>query len=235
MQTGQLQPAFVLHRSRYRDTSLLVELLTRDNGRLAAVARGAMGKRSDRSGLLQSFRPLLIDYRGKGEVGSLGKIEAANKGFLLTGKNLYCGLYLNELILRLTRRNDSHPAVFAAYTTTLAELSIASRPDRPLRFFEVQLLKSLGYALQLCTEAGGERPVEKLSRYTYRIGKGPVLSERAENTISGETLLRLAHNEELDENCRNEARYLMRLVLNYYLDGRPLRSRELFQLNPNSK
>ena len=229
MAEGCLQPAYVLHRSRYRDTSLLIELLTRDSGRLAAVARGAMGKRSERAGLLQAFRPLLIDYRGKGEVGSLGKIEAANQGFSLSGSRLYCGLYLNELILRLTRRNDAHPAMFAAYTTTLAELCEEVEPDRPLRFFETQLLKSLGYALQLTTEAGGDTPVDRLSRYTYRIGEGPIAAEHVAGTVSGETLLRMARNETLVGNCRDEARFLMRYVLNYYLDGRALRTRELFK------
>lgn len=231
MGAGRLQPAFVLHRSRYRDTSLLVELLTKDHGRLAAVARGAMGKRSERAGMLQAFRPLLIDYRGKGEVGSLGNIEAANKGYLLSGNRLYCGLYLNELIMRLTRRNDAHPLLFAAYTTTLAALSVQSELEGPLRIFEKQLLSSLGFALQLSSEAGGEKPLDPSSRYIYRIGEGPVRTDQTQDSISGETLLRLSRNDELVGSCRDEARYLMRHVINYYLDGRPLRSRELFLLN----
>jgi len=229
MMADPLQPAFVLHRSRYRDTSLLVELLTKDNGRLAAVARGAMGKRGERAGMLQAFRPLLIEYRGKGEVGSLGNIEAVNQGFSLSGNQLYCGLYLNELIMRLTRRNDAHPVLFAAYTTTLAELSVQSELDRPLRIFELQLLSSLGFALRLTSEAGGEIPVNPSCRYTYRIGEGPIPTDQAEGSISGETLLRLSRNDELTGNCRDEARYLMRYAMNHYLDGRPLRSRELFQ------
>jgi DNA repair protein RecO (recombination protein O) len=226
-----LQPAFVLHRRRYGDTSLLLELLTRDAGRLAAVGRGAAGPRAGRAGLLQPFVPLLLGARGRGEVLTLAGVEAAGRPFALHGQALYCGLYLNELLLHLTVRGDPQPQLFAAYLQTLGELAAGAAPDTPLRRFELDLLRALGFGLQLVFEADGRTPVRPNERYDYRIDAGPVPAP-LDGSYSGDTLLRLERGDSLSDSARAEARQLMREVLNHYLGGRPLRSRELFRANP---
>jgi DNA repair protein RecO (recombination protein O) len=231
MAAPPLQPAFVLHRRRYGDTSLLVELLTRDEGRLVAVARGAAQSRSGRAGLLQAFVPLLVGMRGRGEVGTLAGVEAAGRPFALRGQALYCGLYLNELLLRLLVRGDAQPRLFADYLHTLGELATDAAPDGPLRRFELGLLQALGFALQLTLEADGRTPVVANGRYHYRVDAGPVPAPH-DGSYSGDMLLRLERGETLSGPARNEARQLMRQVLDHYLGGRPLRSRELFRANP---
>lgn len=227
MAASALQPAFVLHRRRYGDTSLLLELLTRDHGRLAAVAKGAIDARRGKSGLLQPFIPLLVGYHGRGEVGSLGGVEAAGRPFVLRGPQLYCGIYLNELLVQLTGRSDGHPQLFADYTAAVACLATGDPPDTALRQFELRLLDALGFGLALTTEADGQTPVEVQRRYHYRVDAGPVPATQ-DGIYSGAMLLHLAAGAVLTPAERNEARHLLRTVLDYHLGGRPLRSRELF-------
>ena len=109
MQT--LQPAYVLHTRRYGDSSLIADLLTRDQGRLACVSKGALrARRPDTR--LQSFQPLLVELRGRGEVLTLARAESGSAPLRIEGRKLYCGFYLNELILKLTARQDPSQALF---------------------------------------------------------------------------------------------------------------------------
>ncbi len=99
----QLQPGFVLHARAYRDTSQIVEVLTPDYGRVGLVARGIRTARSKLKGVLQVFRPLLFSWSKSGELGTLTGAEPAGPAIGLQGDCLLCGLYLNELIVRLER------------------------------------------------------------------------------------------------------------------------------------
>jgi len=227
MSTTALQPAFVLHRRAYRDTSLLLELTTRDSGRVAAVARGARGGRGHNSGLLQPFYPLLVGFAGRGEVGTLTGAEPAGVGFALQGTGLYCGLYVNELMLYLTQRQDGNPELFAAYLRVLGDLAGGADAGQALRTFELDLLMHVGFAVRLTTESDGETPISEARRYDYRPEAGPVPA--AQGVVSGATLLALDRRAPLLGEQRREARQLLRAVLAHQLGGRELRSRELFR------
>jgi DNA repair protein RecO (recombination protein O) len=149
----------------------------------------------------------------------------------LKGEALYCGFYVNELVMRLLGRNDPHEGLFPIYHKTLSSLAQGDHVERSLRRFELGLLQILGYGMVLDREAQDGQPVRPEARYRYRIESGPEPSGLAEpepGTLSGATLLALAQDRPLDPTGLREARRLMRRVLNHYLDGRPLRSRELF-------
>jgi DNA repair protein RecO (recombination protein O) len=226
-----LKPAFVLHRRRYGDSSLLLELLTQSDGRVVAMAKGALAGRGNRAALLQPFVPLLVDWRGRGEVQSLNKVEQAAPAIALKGRNLYCGFYLNELVVRLTQRQDPQLLLFASYGETLAALAAGEDIEPVLRRFELQLLQALGAAAELAVEADGHTPVRAEARYRVDPETGPVpaLAQDAQS-VSGETLLRLARADALPEPYRQEARRLLRAILAHHLGDRPLKSRELFRL-----
>ena len=117
------QPAYVLHARAYRENSLLLETLTREHGRAAMVARGAKGAKSKWRNLLQPFRPLLVSWSGRGELGTLTGADQVAAPPRLHGEALYCGLYLNELLIRLLHRGDPHPEVFERYRAALSELA----------------------------------------------------------------------------------------------------------------
>jgi DNA repair protein RecO (recombination protein O) len=223
---AQLQPAFVLHRRPYGNTSLLLEAFVLDAGRLPLLAKGATSGRVFGASLLQPFVPLLLSRAGRGEVRTLGRYEAEGPPITLTGERLYCGFYVNELLVRLLPREEPHPGLFAAYGATLARLAQEGDPEPALRCFEVALLAELGYALLLDREADSAAPVQPAARYDFVVEKGPVATAGGE--LSGATLLKLANGAAPVGEERREARRLLRRVLDHYLGGRALKSRELF-------
>jgi len=109
------EQAFVLHSYPFRETSLLVEIISRRYGRVALLAKGARRPRSVLRGALLAFQPLLVGWAGKGDVRTLMKAEWRGGQPLLGGEALFCGFYLNELLLRLLPREDAHDALFDAY------------------------------------------------------------------------------------------------------------------------
>ena len=227
-----LQAHFVLHARPYSNSSLLLELLSFEGARYPAIAKGIKSGRGGGAALLQPFRPLLLELRGRGEVRTLGKLEAGGSAYLLSGDALFCGLYVNELLMRLLGRNDPHEGLFALYCDILALLAGGRGIPLGLRRFELGLLRLLGYGLLLDREADSGVQVRPAGRYRYRIEAGPepaaATAPEAE-TLAGATLLALARGEPLPPQGLVEARRLMRRVLDHYLDGRPLRSRELFR------
>ncbi|MDY6949169.1 MAG: DNA repair protein RecO [Pseudomonadota bacterium] len=228
----QLQPAYVLHHRPYRDTSRILELFTRDHGRVSVFARGARGGSKSGSSLLpilQPFNRLLISWSGRGEAGQLTGAEFDGAMTPLPPDRLVHGFYLNELLLKLFARHDSHPEVFALYARTLDDLK---REDaiRPLRLFEKRLLDALGYGLALERDAHDGRQIESGASYHYRLEQGPVRVDDAAESIvvySGATLLSLAREELSDAAVCAEARRLLRAALDRCLDGRELRSRQV--------
>ena len=223
-----LQTIYVLHSRRYGDSSLLVEMFGPDAGRVAGIAKGVLkGRRSGPN--WQPFQPLLVELRGRGEVQTVGRCESAGPPLPLQGRAIYCGMYLNELLLRLTARHDPSPGLFTEYVGALERLS-GNVPIEPvLRRFEVRLLGHLGLGLSLSRDTQG-RPLISDSHYTYDVETGCALCRANEaGAVSGTTLLALASGEFPDADSLREARVLMRRVLNHHLDGKPLVSRELFR------
>ncbi len=228
------QPAYVLHTYPFRETSLIVEVFSRDFGRMALLARGARRPRSAIRGLLMSFQPLEIAWAGKGEVLTLMKAEWQGGQPLLTGEALFCGYYLNELLMHLLPREDAHDRLFSGYAKMLIRL--ASDPtgkvhEADLRSFEKILLQELGYGLTLTHDNSGAA-IEPAAHYTYRMEQGPVRLEHAEaaaQVVSGKTLIDLAAEDFSDPRSRSEAKQLMRTLMAYYLGGKELETRKIFK------
>lgn len=227
-----LQPAYVLHSRRFRESSLIVELLTRDHGRQGVLAKGALGGKGGRQSLLQPFVPLLVDWRGRGELPTLTTLEAAGAGIQPSGRALYCGLYVNELVLRFSERGDPHSELFPAYLQCMNALLRAGEDNAELepvlRRFELQLLDEMGLAMQLQEDQQGQ-PLQPGERYHYEIHAGPRIAMASEEGVLGATLRALAAGELHDPAQRREARSLMRRVIAEHLGGQQLKSRELFR------
>ncbi|MEW8625775.1 MAG: DNA repair protein RecO [Candidatus Thiodiazotropha sp.] len=223
-------PAYVLHRRDYQNSSLLVELFTPNEGRLPAIAKGAKSGRSSKAILLQPFLPLRISLSGRGEIKSLIEVEQDGQPFKLLGERIYCGFYLNELIVRLIERGDPFPSLFVHYCQSLAQLASTEPVDRILRQFELQLLTELGYGLLLDHTADSGEPIKQELVYDYFIEAGPVLSSSGGSgmKIHGSTLIDLHNGTSLAKQSAKEAKQLMRFVLSHYLGDKPLKSRELF-------
>ncbi|MCP5155174.1 MAG: DNA repair protein RecO [Ectothiorhodospiraceae bacterium] len=223
---------YVLHQRPYRETSVLLEVFARHQGRVGLVARGARRPASTTRGQLRAFTPLLLSWSGRGELGNLHEVEGRGAVPELTGRALFCGFYLNELVLRLTERNDPHPELYVAYESALASLRASEPPEPVLRIFELRLLRALGYGLVLEHEADTDRPILAERRYRYLRETGPVADGIAEGdvvSVSGATLLALGR-EQLDDPVQaREAKRLLRWLLADLLGPRPLATRALFR------
>ena len=229
------QPAYILHQRFYRESSQILEIFTRDYGRLSVLSRGSRGARSKHRGLLQPFRLLLLGWGGKGELSSLFTVEPAELQVpMLMGKALASAIYMNELLMRLTHRHDVHEALFYDYHTALIELSTQAKLEPALRIFEKRLLEHLGFGMPLVVDANSGKTINPEGCYVYHLEHGPVLSSASPQRtalpiVSGRSLLALAAGDLSDEQVLRDAKQVMRYVLNYYLGGKPLKSRELFR------
>jgi DNA repair protein RecO (recombination protein O) len=215
------QPAFILHARPYRETSLMIDAFTREHGRVGLVARGVRRERSRLPrGVLQPLQPLLIDWVARGELGTLIAAEVASAPFALSGDALLAAMYVNELVLRLSVRNDAHAAAFDAYAQCLPRLADEGDMAWTLRRFERDLLVDLGYALALTQTTDGA-PIEPGLDYSYDPGSGAsawrdgALFPR----IAGEALLALDHDEQPSSGHLVELRRVMRITIRHLIGG----------------
>ncbi len=224
--------AFVLHTHPFRETSLLLDVYSRRHGRLAIVARGARRPRSALRGVLMNFQPLLLSWFGKGEVKTLHSAEWQGGQPYLQGTALMCGFYLNELLVNLLARDDAHEQLFDYYRATLYRLAYEADHAATLRCFEKHLLQELGYALQLETEAGSDKPVQPEISYRFQVERGAVPDDgdaRNGLKVLGKTLLAMAADDYADPLAAQQSKQLMRLLLNHHLGGKILHTRELIK------
>ncbi|MBI3525834.1 MAG: DNA repair protein RecO [Betaproteobacteria bacterium] len=231
------QIAYILHSYAYSETSLILDVFSRDYGRLPLLARGARRPRSALRGVLQAFQPLELAWFGAGEVRTLAKAEWLGGLPLLGGTALMLGYYLNELLLKLLAREDAHAALFDAYATALQALARVEDTSHAarLRQFEKSLLKELGYGLALEREAVTDEAVLPDRTYHYLIERGPVTASAVTDgdpartqAIRGKTLLDLARDDYADPRTLAESKLLMRMLINHHLAGQPLQSRRVF-------
>jgi len=218
-----LQPAFILQQHKFRETSLIIDVLTRDFGRVSLVAKGVRKAKSKTAGLLQPFIPLIISYFGKTELKTLTDVEITQPFIQLQGLALYCGFYVNELVGCFLHHYDPHPDVFAYYGECLSSLSDSSKLEAALRIFELDLMDAVGYGLQLEYDFHNEKPVHPSTKYHFNVEQGPI--EALDGHFSGKTLQALKSRELNDPQALIEAKILMRTVIAVYLHGKPLKSR----------
>lgn len=229
------QPVFALHTYPFKETSLVVELFSRDFGRVAAVAKGARRPRSAMRGMLQSFQPLVAAWSGKNELRNLHSLEWGEGLLLLQGQALMCGFYMNELLLRLLPREDAHEGLFDYYAQTLRSLSGSQTRSQDtaitLRRFELKMLQEMGYAVPLDHDEEGA-PIAPTQSYFYIPERGACILQtknRQQNGVqlSGRTLLDMARDEYVEAQTQLQSKQLMRVLLGHYLGEKPLHTRQL--------
>lgn len=222
-----LHPGFILHTRAYRETSLLVDALTAEHGRIGLLARGVRSaKAQPMRALLQPLQPVLLSWTGRGDLPLLRSADAAESMPRITGDAVMAGFYVNELLLRLLPREDPHPDLFRRYAVLLGELASDAPLAWTLRRFERDLLEELGYGLMLDQDASGAE-LRPGARYRYDPDLGPTALAAAGAggaSVSGDALLALAADEQPDAERLAELRRMMRRVLLERLGGRGLQA-----------
>ena len=225
----ELEPAFVLHQRPFRDTSQIIDVFGAAHGKLSVVARGSRSGRSRLKGILRPFQKLRLSWVLRRDLGTLTGAEVAGPPLSLGGDSLLSAYYVNELLLNFLHRHDPQPEIFALYGQTLEGLAGVANPAWPLREFEIELLKLLGYALDLEYEARTGELLEDSARYEYRIDEGPVRVSTGDprDQYTGAELKSIAGRDfEVDATLSNANR-LLRRVIHYHLGGRELKSRRV--------
>ncbi len=220
--------AYILHVRDYGDSSKIADILTPDFGKLSLLIKGVK-KNNKKSGLVQPFLPLIVSWGGGGELKTAASVEPAGPPLMLKGDRLFCGLYLNELTLRLVKPYDHNSELFDLYHQTLQELPYSSL-EPLLRSYEKNILDLLGHGLMLSEDAFGKE-ISPANLYEYSIDGGAKPVERSSGAlvVSGEDLLLLKTEEFESANDLSGVKRFMRSVIRTYIGDRPLRSRELFR------
>jgi DNA repair protein RecO (recombination protein O) len=219
----QLQPAFIMQHKKFRETSIIMDVFTRDFGIVSILAKGVRKKKSKTAGILLAFNALKLSYMGKNELKLLTHVELDSSIKKLQSVSLYCGYYINELICCLLHKHDPHPEVFAEYKRRLILLADAKKIEENLRFFELNLLHHIGYGVQLTIEANSNTLVNPFKKYYFGDKAGMIESEKG--YIYGKTLLALDARNTLNTKALYESKHLMRQVINFQLQGKQLKSR----------
>lgn len=225
------QLAYVLHCHAYRETSMLCEIFSRKYGRLGVIAKGVRQPKKNQAALLIPFQQVLMSWVPRGDLAVLADVEQCHDSSQLSGQGLYCGFYMNELLLRLLHRHDPHERLFDCYQQSLRHLQNHNL-NAVLRIFEKRLLSEIGYGLVLDHDIVNTRPIQDGEQYIYITNAGPAPytgNQQQGIVIKGECLNALA-SESLDNtSLLLETKPLMRALLAPHLGDKPLQSRKLFR------
>ena len=242
-EAGTLEPAYILHARNYRDTSLILDLFTLYSGRYSVVSKGARSPKSKLRGRLQPFSPLLIASVGRGELKTSTTIDFPRKPFVLVGKGLMLGLYVNELLYRLLDRFEPIAGLYQGYEDLLSELVLteqsmseqqvslkeSSAEVTAIRRFELRLLQELGYGINFEYDSRDGQPISADLDYRFVVHEGfHAIRESQGETFSGVEVLSMASGE-LKQVDSKRLLNLTRLSLAELLGDKPLKSRSLFR------
>jgi DNA repair protein RecO (recombination protein O) len=239
MSRTSTQPAFVLHQWDWSETSLILDLFTREQGRIAVVAKGAKRPYSQMRAVLLPFQRIAVGLgRPRADEGSdiltLRSAEYAGAGKVLPAAQLFAGFYLNELLMKLLARHDPHPLLFDAYTRTLQAMA-AGDEEAALRAFELVLLRETGVLPEFDRDTATQEPVQPGQRYALR-PEGGLVGGAADGEAALGAADCLALQAALDANDLQALRAAsgealgalkpqLRALLHYHLGSPQLRTR----------
>ncbi|MBC5781985.1 DNA repair protein RecO [Ramlibacter sp. USB13] len=234
------EPAFVLHRYDWSESSLILELLTRHHGRIAVVAKGAKKPSSNFRPVLLPLQPLHVAFGGDAEIRTLKSAEWLGGQVMPTGDALLSGYYLNELLLRMLARDDPHPPLFDVYASAVRVLASDERLtlEPALRAFELLLLREIGLLPSLDVQTATLAAVDPSQRYTLRAEGGLVEAEEGDDRGSLAGGQWIALQQALDDPApfhatlrqvaeMGELKPQLRSLLHYHCGVATLRTRQL--------
>jgi DNA repair protein RecO (recombination protein O) len=231
-----LQPAFLLHANAYRETSLLAKVFTRDFGLIHLVIKGARQPRSRYFGV-SPFTPLLISYKGRTDLFQLTDVELVQMPYRLEGNRLFCGFYLNELLIRLLLPQESFPTLFLSYKKTLQKFACLNEAVEPqLRQFELSIIQAMGYRFELNKTKQGDS-IQQDNYYIFDPKQGLIQTDVVSKNFlfKGEYLLNFWQDQWSDPQTHLCAKRLMQQALAPLIGDKPLRTRSFFKKLSNSR
>ena len=239
------EPAYVLHRYDWSESSLILEVFTRHHGRIALVAKGAKRPSSNFRPVLLPLQPLQVTFTGEAEIRTLKAAEWMGGHVMPTGEALLSGYYVNELLLRLLARDDPHQALFDAYAAVVQVLAgdhagaQAATHAAALRAFELLVLREAGLLPTLDAETLTLAPLQPAARYALLPEAGLRRAIDDEPALAGADWLAL--QAALDDEAPFSStlrvcaglggalRSQLRVLLNYHCGVATLRTRQMMR------
>lgn len=229
-QNNYESPGFILHSRRFRENSVLLDVLTQTHGRISLIARRSVAKKKSAFNPYQVFNEKLFHWRGRNELQTLLSAEQISS-FELSKMNLVCGLYCNELLVKVTGKHIPLDSMYMTYRTTIADLVETNEPQLPLRTFEANLLTELGHALNFDDDCQSHQPLAPSSHYYYHPQSGFSTASlgQGECKVSMAELQALRSHELEDKHFARAAKLVYAGTIKYLLGHKTLNSRELYR------
>ena len=227
----ELTPCYILHRRDYSETSYILEVFSREHGRINLIAKGAKRNKKQEGVSFNLYQQYNISWLAKSELGTLTNIEAVTLNSLKP-EQIMTGFYMNEIMLRLLHKHEPHPELFDSYSISINQLLSGESEQIVLRYYEKSLLQSLGYGIILDHEVETGETLAYEKDYFYELDLGPVATNKINNSgirISGQTLIELDNESLSDSKNINEAKLLLRKILEQHLGNQPLASKNLYK------
>ena len=222
---------FVLHRRNYGETSKILSLFTQGYGRVDILCKGCRNP-GRKNRILEPFRRYRLCWSGRSGLKILRQYDEVTIYSLFSRQErLYCGLYLNELLNSIIRIDEVESNLFSLYDITLAELASCDKEDIVplLRLFELNLIRLMGYGINLDVESDGGTPIEESMTYAFEAEQGFYRSHTGQNIlIHGDTLTALSSGQFKSKRQLKEAKQFTRILINYYFPNCSIQSRKLF-------
>jgi len=229
----EAESGFVLHVTPYRETSLLVDLFTRHQGRVRCVAKGF--RKPNKRGISRALFPYTehqFSWQGRGDLKTLTAADALGAPVFLQQETAFTGLYINELLYRLLHEHDPHEYLYQQYHQFLEQLAGSGTDELLLRRLEMLLLDELGYGLVLDTDIQGQA-IAPDRQYQYIPEQGLVELINQQNStgapLNGADLVSMVNGDFSQRAVMQAAKQLTRRVIDFYLGGKQLHSRELYR------
>tara|TARA_R110001592_G_scaffold138511_4_gene357687 strand:- start:77460 stop:78206 length:747 start_codon:yes stop_codon:yes gene_type:complete len=233
------EAVYILNRREYKESSLLLDIISPNYGRLSIIANGALKSKKGLSAMLQVFQPLLMTWTGRSSLKTLVSVDAPSTALLLNGRKLFSAYYLNELLLKLVPQDQSSTTSFTTlfihYAKSLQDLTTTHDIEIPLREFEYHLLSDLGLLPDLSYDVDGHLIVaDKWYQLIPNMGF-KVIDQTKVNTSAcflGIYLIKFSDfSAEMytDKEYMLQIKRLMRSLIHDLLGGQELKSRALFQ------
>ena len=227
----------ILNYYFYKETSLILDVFTKNYGRISLIAKGARRESSKYKGKIIYFQTLELDWGGKGDLFTLYNLDWTGKNKFFTGSQLINAYYLNELLFKLLPRAEENINIFDLYNETLIHLSNTDNPIPILRNYEYSFLDHLGYKPRLETEIDNNKPISENLHYEYVLDSGPKQVQFSDGKLvfSGDSLIKIKNRNWNDLQVLNDAKLLFREIINNIIGYKKVYSRELVNFFYNDK
>ena len=227
MTNSDWDECFLLHQRPHGETSLIVDVFTKKNGKMSIIAKGAKKPKSKFFGYLTPFTKLKITYTGRSELKTLTNIDREfSESTNSLSKTSYSLLYINELLIRLLPKDAVHEDLFLLYENFLLKIHSGENIELTLRSFELDMLEMLGYGLDFENEIDKNQSIDINKNYSFIPERG--FRESKNSNFSGKDIINIRMRN-LSEVSKKHVKHITEESIHFCLDGKNLSSREIFR------